>query len=66
MAEKEVGRPKVSFGNMGKVKHINKEFVQVGSNPEMGGFTSDAGWPSGSPSMALEKGGPQAQKGKPI
>lgn len=66
MSEKEVGRPKVSIKNAGRVKENNGPFRQVGEFPKMGGLTSASKWTGSNPSLALEKGGPQAQKGKPI
>jgi len=66
MSEKEVGRPKVSYKNPGRVKENNGPFRQVGEYPSMGGLTASSKWTGSNPSMALEKGGPAAQKGKPI
>ena len=67
MADKQYLSPKVSMGDKGKVKRVNNQFVNVDSMPSIGGFTSNDKWgPKPNPSLALEKGGPSAQKGKPI
>lgn len=67
MAEREYLRPKVTQSSGEKVKRVNNQFVNVDSYMEIGGFKSADKWgPKANPSLALEKGGPTAQKGKPI
>ena len=67
MADKQYLSPKVGFGDKGKVKRVSGQFVNVDSFVDMGNFKSSDKWgPKPNPSLALEKGGPSAQKGKPI
>lgn len=67
MADREYLRPKTGNQDPGKVKRVNNQFVNVDSFVEMGGFKDGSKWgPKPNPSLALEKGGPTAQKGKPI
>lgn len=48
-------------------KHQNGQAINPPSYMEMGGFTSAGKLNSGASSqMSLEKGGPKAQRGKPI
>lgn len=67
MADKGYLSPKVGSGSPGKVKRVNSQFVNVDSFVDMGNFKSADKWgPKANPSLALEKGGPTSQKGKPI
>lgn len=67
MADKQYLSPKVGSGSAGKVKRENGQFVNVDSFVDMGGFKDASKWgPNAKPSLALEKGGPTSQKGKPI
>lgn len=49
-----------------QVKRVNNQFINTDSYPDLGGFTNANKWGKANPSLALEKGGPQAIKGKPI
>ena len=59
-------KPKVAVGNIGKQERKRGEFVNVGSYPELGGFSSAQKRKPHDPPMTLEKGGPSSKKGKPI
>lgn len=59
-------KPKVAVGNIGRQERKRGKFVNVSSWPEHGGFTSAAKRKTSDPPMTLEKGGPSADKGKPI
>lgn len=63
MADKGLGYPKCSIGDVGKVKHKNKQFIQVASYPDLQGFTDAGKLAKGDAELALEKGGPKAMKG---
>lgn len=66
MADSQYLRPKVTQTKSKDVKKVSGEFVNVDSYPDLAGFTSSDKWKKSNPSMALESGGPQAVKGKPI
>ena len=65
-------RPKVKTGGIGTRKMEDGQFRNPPTYTQLGGFTSEAKWTSpsgqrnktGAPS--LERGGPTAQRGKPI
>lgn len=65
-------RPKVRVGNLGKRTMEDGIFRNPPTYTALGGFTSERKWtdPSGKRNgiggPSLEKGGPTAQKGKPI
>lgn len=59
-------RPNIRIGNLGDRKRKNGMFMNVPSFPGLGGFDSEAKMPAQEADMALERGGPTAQKGKPI
>lgn len=57
---------RVPSGNIGKHKEQNGLFHNPPEYPQLGGFSSAAKGKWGSNKMTLEKGGPTAQKGRPI
>lgn len=65
-------RPKVRTGNLSTRQMEDGMFRNPPTYTALGGFTSSAKWtdPSGkrmgTGGMSLERGGPTAQKGKPI
>lgn len=58
-------RPKVAQKSPETVKRVNGQFVNVDSYIEIGKMTAKS-MGKANPSLALEKGGPTAEKGKPI
>lgn len=65
-------RPKTRTGNLSTRSMENGQFRNPPTYTQLGGFTSSQKWtdPSGhrykTGGMTLERGGPTAQKGKPI
>jgi hypothetical protein len=65
-------RPRVRAGNLGTRQMQDGIFQNPPTYTALGGFTSaskltdPSGRRQGGTSMSLEKGGPSAQKGKPI
>lgn len=65
-------RPKVRVGNLDKRQMEDGMFRNPPTYTSLGGFSSSAKWtdPTGQRNktggMSLERGGPTAQKGKPI
>jgi hypothetical protein len=65
-------KPKAAAGNLGKRHMQNGMFRNPPTYSQLGGFTSErkltdpAGKRDSISGMSLERGGPTAQKGKPI
>lgn len=58
-------RPKVSTAGAGEKMKRRGMFIGNQPYPQLGGFSSPSKFPKAD-SMGMERGGPQAAKGKPI
>ena len=59
-------RPNMKFGNLGDRKRKNGMFMNPPSFTGLGGFDREQAYPAQGGEMQLERGGPFAQRGKPV